>query len=355
MYEMRTGEMDFREAKPWLLRILLQDHSRTMHELAKAREAGREPAKGSWNIIWGTDNYLEGRGAGYGREDEMDVEKVTGGNRELVRPRVAKSKEVRRKRSREMAEVFTPSWVCNTQNNLVDEAWFGRAGAFNREYVDKDGEQRWEAVVGRVAFDERPSPGSTRSWQEYVCDVRLEITCGEAPYLVGRYDSVTGRPEMDLNRRVGFLDRKLRVVSENTDGVGEWLEWALAAVKSVYGFEWQGDNLLLAREALLLDVDDYFRGKFGCGLSDADLRRFAEVVSWNVWQMDGLKMVIPYSCHEEEEQGDLFGGGVGKRKCSACAKRQTRGHNGIKCVIRDWKHGGRAVVFEDVLSERGAE
>ena len=27
------------------------------------------------------------------------------------------------------AEVFTPSWVCNCQNNLVDDAWFGYAGA----------------------------------------------------------------------------------------------------------------------------------------------------------------------------------------------------------------------------------
>lgn len=27
---------------------------------------------------------------------------------------------------RDKAEVFTPSWVCNAQNNLVDNQWFGK-------------------------------------------------------------------------------------------------------------------------------------------------------------------------------------------------------------------------------------
>ena len=76
---------------------------------------------------------------------------------------------------------------------------------------------------------------------------RLEITCGEAPYLVSRYDTVTGRT-IPISERVGLLDRKLRVVHENTGTEAEWKKWARRAVESVYGYEFQGDNLLLARE-----------------------------------------------------------------------------------------------------------
>ena len=44
----------------------------------------------------------------------------------------------------------------------------------------------------------------------------------------------------------GLVTRKLHVVYENVDGKQEWYEWAKQAVKSVYGYDWQGDNVLLA-------------------------------------------------------------------------------------------------------------
>ena len=60
-----------------------------------------------------------------------------------------------------------------------------------------------------------------------------------------------------------MLDRKLRVVSENTDSEPEWYEWAKKAFMSIYGFDWQGDNVLLARENLLFTFSDYYIEKFG--------------------------------------------------------------------------------------------
>jgi hypothetical protein len=36
-----------------------------------------------------------------------------------------------------MAEVFTPSWICNAQNNLIDNTWFGRDNVFNKEILLK--------------------------------------------------------------------------------------------------------------------------------------------------------------------------------------------------------------------------
>ena len=49
----------------------------------------------------------------------------------VVQPRTCKDRETQASRSRDKAEVFSPSWLCNAQNNLIDNAWFGREGVFN--------------------------------------------------------------------------------------------------------------------------------------------------------------------------------------------------------------------------------
>ena len=82
-----------------------------------------------------------------------------------------------------------------------------------------------------------------RVWKNYIDSRRIEITCGEAPYIVSRYDAATGKA-IEIKNRIGILDRKLRVVSENTTTSGEWLDWARKAYMHTYGYEWQGDNLL---------------------------------------------------------------------------------------------------------------
>ena len=78
----------------------------------------------------------------------------------------------------------------------------------------------------------------------------LEISCGEAPYLTSRYDTVTGKT-INVTHRIGLLDRKLRVINRYVDDYRTWIKWAKVALQSTYGFEWQGDNLLLARENIL--------------------------------------------------------------------------------------------------------
>ena len=62
---------------------------------------------------------------------EIKVEFLKNRNRALIRPRIYKSKEEQKVRSKENAEVFTPSWICNKQNNLIDNAWFNREGVLN--------------------------------------------------------------------------------------------------------------------------------------------------------------------------------------------------------------------------------
>lgn len=196
------------------------------------------------NIFWATNNYAE-LGVGYQYGDQITINAITGKNGEIIKPRAVKSREMQQQRSREMAEVFTPSWICNKQNNLIDNAWFGRENVFNREVDNPDGSHSWIPSEGKIVFPEN------KTWHDYVKENRLEITCGEAPYLVSRYDSVTGEP-IPIERRIGLLDRKLRIVGENTETTSEWLKAAQSAYMSVYGYEWQGDNLVLAREALFI-------------------------------------------------------------------------------------------------------
>ena len=48
---------------------------------------------------------------------------------------------------------------------------------------------------------------------------RLDITCGEAPYLVSRYVRINGSaPTVPPVRRIGMLDRKLRIVNAEYGG-----------------------------------------------------------------------------------------------------------------------------------------
>ena len=64
-----------------------------------------------------------------------------------------------------------------------------------------------------------------KTWQEYVDQTRLEITCGEAPFVTSRYNPTDGN-FIEVKDRIGFLDRKLRVVEENADG-DEYKKWSM--------------------------------------------------------------------------------------------------------------------------------
>lgn len=277
------------------------------------------------NIVWATDEYAY-LGVGYTASDEIypsDVEGIVS----IITPRVAKSKEAQATRIRGMAEVFTPSWVCNKQNNLIDSAWFGRKNVFNHETDDG-----WKTVEETIVF----SDVKGKTWQDYVKANRLEIACGEAPYLASRYDTVSGEI-IPVKDRIGLLDRKLRVVSENVDSEPSWYAWAKKAVQSVYGYDLQGDNVLLARENLLFTFIDYYENKFGVPPIREYLTDIAKVLAWNVFQMDGIKFVVPNSCKNVMVTKEtLLGAETTEIRCHGCQKNDPGKHNGVYCRTYDW-------------------
>ena len=298
-------------------------------------------------IFWATEDYTS-LGAGYGPDDPITIARVTGDYGSVIQPRVLKSRAAQVSRTKERAEVFTPSWVCNAQNNIVDEAWFERGDVFNIEHPDT---HTWTPTESPITFPEG------KTWQDYLRAVRMEITCGEAPYLVSRYDTTTGR-FIPLPERIGMLDRKMRVLAEQSLPISEWLAWAQVAYQSIYAFEWQGDNLLLAREALLISFVEYHAAQFGERPSEEAIEQIAEIISWNVWQMDGLRGVVPNSCKPDIEWAeDLFESTSSIRPCAGCAQGNVyEGHTGIYCKIRDWSEvdpetgvPGRIIRFVDLL------
>ena len=301
------------------------------------------------NIFWATHDY-EALGKEYDYHSQILPKLITGENKMVVRPRVLKSKEEQTDRAKDMAEVFTPSWVCNAQNNLVDEAWFGRKDVFN---IEDTSNHTWKANPDKIVFPEG------KTWKDYVCATRMEITCGEAPYLVSRYDATTG-DIIHFQSRIGLLDRKLRVVTENTESREDWFDWARLAYQNIYGYEWQGDNLLLARKALLYTFIEYYQAAYKKAPPVESIKEIADIISWNLWQMDGLKGVVPDTCHDVVSkhkpvpQLDFFSTEIPQESkpkvspCPGCAEENIYKHNGKYCKIYDWEME-KTIRFIDLI------
>ena len=291
------------------------------------------------NIIWATDMY-ERLGNSYSFKSQITIEQITERNGQVIRPRIKKSKKEQEQRIKRKAEVFTPSWVCNIQNNLADNSWFQKENVFNKSNGIK-----WITNKNKILFPDG------KSWIDYVKSLRLEISCGEAPYLVSRYDTVTGNAIPVMNR-IGLLDRKIRIVSENTILKEDWIKYVKEAYKSVYGYEWQGDSLLIARENLLYTYIDYYVDKFNEKPQVDDLKEIAEIISWNIFQMDGLKYVIPNSCKNETIINyTLFGEEKETFECTGCKQNNYHNHNGVYVKIMNWKTN-RANKFINILGRR---
>ncbi len=282
------------------------------------------------NIIWATNSYELQFGDEYDDKKQITIGSLIGLNSVELQPRIFKDLKEQQERTKTRAEVFTPAWVCNKMNNHIDEDWFGRKDVFNIET-----EQSWITNDEKVAFPKG------KSWKNYVDLKRLEITCGEAPYLVSRYDTSTGQIIVPPSHRIGILDRKLRIVNENTDNEDDWFKWVIRAYESTYGYEFQGDNLLIGRINMLLTFADNMNYKWHRQATVKELKKIANVISWNLWQMDGLSGRVPLGDPKEEfEQLTLFD--------MLEETNETIAESiGAKCIIYDWRKS-KAIIFEEI-------
>ncbi len=273
-------------------------------------------------ILWATDSY-DSNGHLFAPTANITIDLITGALGSLIQPRAIKSKTEQLYRTRDKAEVFTPLSIVKQMNDACD--------------------------TKRV---------TKNNWQEFVSLLKLEITCGEAPYIVSRYDPVSDNQQLlPLIQRVGFLDKKLSIVSKYCKTQEEWLKWTKIAFQSSYGYEWQGDSLLIARENLLYTFIDYFQAKFKETPSSAMQKMIAEIIVWNIFQMDGLKYVIPMSCKPESTlikgKQDLFDkeeDRIEEKPCPGCEKKTATKHNGVYVKIMDWVNY-KPIRFVDIVFE----
>lgn len=307
-------------------RIDIKENKKLLSILLKDKTTNR-------NLIWATDNY-EKYGENYKRNCSICIDLITGEYRNIIKPRVEKSKDEQQKRIRDKAEVFSASWICNIQNNLLDDAWFGYKGAFNIEIDNK-----WKISTKKVEFP----TDNNKTWKDYVKLNRLEIACGEAPYLASRYDVVSGK-NIEVEDRIGLLDRKLRVINENIDSEDEWIKWSTEAVKSIYGYDWQGDNVLLARQNILYTIKEFFEYKFNKVIDVDLLIDYAKIISWNIWQMDGITMTVPYIKTKPKSAQMSFFSMLGEENNDSEIKEEP-----VFCKIKDWK-SGKVITFKSIVN-----
>ena len=303
--------------------------------LLKDRSTGK-------NIIWATDPPEELQTVMYEPvtdRSQITIQQLRLTHYEVVLPRMMKQTDTQQQRTRKKGEVFSPAWVCNKMNNALDADWFRglgageSAGQFTVELP-----QGWQTVETPVQFP--VCKGRTPAWVQYVQSRRLEVTCGEAPFLASRYDAATGEM-IPVARRIGILDRKLRVVSENAATEDEWRKYATHAVQSTYGYEYQGDNLLLARVNLLLTYAEHLQARWQRKPTKEELQPIANIISWNLWQMDGLHLSVPGGKPQPEtEQLDLF-------SMFGAAEPQPPT---VSCKVKNWRKGshGTAQNFETI-------
>ena len=68
------------------------------------------------------------------------------------------------------------------------------------------------------------------------------------------------------------------------------------------------------------------------------MKVIANIIAWNLWQMDGTKYVVPGSCRENKfEIISWFGSEEQTNPCPGCKSGNIRAHNGIYSVIKDWR------------------
>ena len=278
-------------------------------------------------IIWATDGYSE-----YGDQycDRYEITKVAlrGQESVMLQPRAFKTLEIQQQRTKSKAEVFTPTWIVNKMVNRLDEEWFGRAEVFNREE-----DRNWKTITDPINFQKK-------KWRDYVDQTVLEIACGEAPFIVSRYNVSTGET-IPVNERIGILDRKLRVVTENTQSEDEWVKWAKRAYESVYGYEYQGDSLLIGRINILMTFLDYYNQVWNKNPDPSLLTKITNIIVWNFWQMDGLNGRVPLgTARSQIKQMALFDLDEEPDTLTSL------------CKIRKWR-GKKTILFEELGMKEG--
>lgn len=270
------------------------------------------------NILWATEAYTE-NGPAFERNAEIQADLLTGLYHGMVDTRALKSLPLQNHRTKKHAEVFTPFYLCRAMNAILDQSFADQlphisAGFLSEHRMEVQSERLTESVT-------------EHNWKSYVDFRVMEMTCGEGPFLVSRYDVANGQ-YIRLSDRIGLLDRKLQLISFYTSSEEDWLKWTKRAFQATYGFEFQGDSLLLARLNLYMSFVEYLQARWQRMPSYEESRSICHIIAWNIWQMDGLTGAIPYKkVSLNDRQIDFF---------TLLGETPPESSN-TRCRIYDWR------------------
>ena len=96
---------------------------------------------------------------------------------------------------------------------------------------------------------------------------------------------------------------------------------------------------------------DYMQERWRREPTAKELNRIANVISWNIWQMDGLKGTIPGKelyISDDYEQLSLFASDFEQETLFDEAAKQNKKY---ECKIRDWR-AMRTITYNQMKGEK---
>lgn len=89
---------------------------------------------------------------------------------------------------------------------------------------------------------------------------------------------------------------------------------------------------------------DYLKDRWNRQPNRSELLKIANIISWNIWQMDGLKGTIPMGVLKEEyHQMSLF------EPVEEIEEKENESE--VLCSIYDWRKG-KSVLYIELGKER---
>lgn len=106
--------------------------------------------------------------------------------------------------------------------------------------------------------------------------------------------------------------------------------------------------MLLARENLCSFID-YYTARMQQAPSVKLLRIIANIIAWNIWQMDIINMWSPTAATMKSPS--LSAWDYRDLSLPGCRSNNMHRHNGVYCRVMDWR-SKRSVRFIDMIKAR---
>ena len=104
-------------------------------------------------------------------------------------------------------------------------------------------------------------------------------------------------------RTIYANDGSAVTIYKRTDG--KWSDSQGNTYTQVLDYEFQGDNLLIARINVLLSFVEYMQDRLKRFPTKKEVNKILNIIAWNIWQMDGITGLIPFG-KPQEIMEDLF-------------------------------------------------